>query len=249
MPETPAILVETVGTTRHLRLNRPDKRNAVSSGMYVTLESELRVADIDDSVTSVIISGEGSDFTAGNDLADFLDDPPLGPDAPVLRFLAALTEVGVPLIAAVHGHAVGIGATMLLHCDFAVADRTAVLSFPFVRLGVVPEAASSLLLPRAVGPKLAASLLLTGEPLAAAAALEVGLLTSVVQPGHAPAAAMAIAERLAALPREAVRATRRLLHAPEETTRERLDREAVVFAERLRSPEFRTLAAKVLGQD
>src|SRR5690606_18083355 len=132
---------------------------------------------------------------------------------------------------AVHGHAVGIGATMLLHCDFAVADKTAVLSFPFVRLGVVPEAASSLLLPRAVGPKLAASLLLMGEPLGAAAALEVGLLTSVVEPGHAPAAARAIAAKLAALPREAVRATRRLLHAPEETTRERIDREAAIFAE------------------
>lgn len=248
MNETPAVLVDTVGSTRRLRLNRPEKLNAVTAAMYVELEAALRDADADASVTSVVISGEGSAFTSGNDLADFLDDPPVGPDAPVMRFLAALTEVEVPLIAAVHGHAVGIGATMLLHCDFAVADRTAVLSFPFVRLGVVPEAASSRLLPRAVGPKLAASLLLTGEPLAAAAALEVGLLTSVVEPGHAPAAAMAIADRLAALPREAVRATRRLLHAPEETTRERMDREAAVFADRLRSTEFRTLAAKALGQ-
>ncbi len=249
MRESQDILVETDGTTRLLRFNRPDKRNAITTAMYVALEAELRAADADPGITAVIFSGEGGAFTAGNDLVDFLSDPSIGPDAPVLRFLRALVEVEVPLIAAVHGHAVGVGATMLLHCDFAIADETAVLSFPFVRLGLVPEAASSLLLPRAVGPKLAASLLLTGEPLAAAAALEVGILTSVVERGHAPAAAMTIAARLAALPREAVRATRRLLHAPEETTSARIDREAAVFGERLGSAEFQALAAKALGRD
>lgn len=242
------ILVETAGTTRILRFNRPEKRNAFTTAMYATLTEQLRIADADPEITSVVVLGEGAAFTAGNDLVDFLAEPPTGMDAPVMQFLLALTEVEVPLIAAVHGHAVGIGATMLLHCDFAVADETAVLSFPFVRLGLVPEAASSLLLPRAVGPKLAASLLLTGEPLAAGAALEAGILTSVVAPGRAADAAMGIAAKLAALPREAVRASRRLLHAPEETTRERLEREAAIFIERLGSADFHAIAATILGR-
>jgi len=240
------LVAETIGSTRLLRFNRPEKRNAVTASMYEELDRQLREADADAAIAAVVLTGEGAAFTAGNDLEDFLDSPPIGADAPVLRFLRSLVEVEVPIIAAVHGHAVGIGTTMLLHCDFAVADESAVLSLPFVRLGLVPEAASSLLLPRAVGPKLAASLLLTGEPLAAAAALEVGLLTSVVAPGHALDAALAIATKLGALPREAVRATRRLLHGPEEPTLARIEREATVFAERLGSAEFRALAERVL---
>jgi len=242
-----AILVTTEGAVRHLRFNRPEKRNAFTHAMYARLADELRAADEDPAVAAVVLSGEGPAFTAGNDLRDFLADPPRDESSPVFRFLRALHEVQVPLIAAVQGNAVGIGATMLLHCDFAIADETAVLSYPFVSLGVVPEAASSLLLPRAAGPKLAASLLLLGERVAARAALDSGLLTEVVEPGRALDAARSIAARLATLPHEAVRATRSLLHAPDEPVPARFTREAGRFVERLGSDEFRKLAARALG--
>lgn len=241
-----AILVTTEGTTRHLRFNRPDKRNAFTHAMYQRLADELRSADADPAVTAVILSGEGPSFAAGNDLGDFLADPPRDESAPVFQFLRAIHEVRVPVIAAVQGNAVGIGATMLLHCDFAIADETAVLSYPFVGLGVVPEAASSLLLPRSAGPKLAASLLLLGERIAAGAALDAGLLTEVVEPGRALDAARTIATRLATLPREAVRATRSLLHAADEPVAERFGREAALFVERLGSAEFQELASRAL---
>jgi len=243
-----AIQVTTEGSTRHLRFARPEKRNAFTHAMYARLADELRTADADAAITAVVFSGEGPAYQAGNDLGDFLADPPRDEDAAVFRFLRALHEVEVPLIAAVHGDAVGIGATMLLHCDFAVADETAVLSFPFVRLGVVPEAASSMLLPRSAGPKLAASLLLLGERIAARAALDVGLLTEVVERGRALDSARRIAERLATLPRESVRTTRALLHAAEEPVPARFSREAARFVERLESAEFRELAARALGR-
>ncbi len=240
--------ISTVGTTRRIVLNRPEKRNALTREMYAALSTGIREADADESVAAVVISGEGKGFCAGNDLADFLDQLPLDEPSPVLQFLSTLLDVRVPLIAAVHGSCVGIGATMLLHCDFAVADETAVLSFPFVALGLVPEAASSLLLPRVAGARLAAELLLLGQPIAARAALDAGLLTSVAPDGGHVAAALALAERLGALPREALRSTRELLHAPDEPPADRIRREAARFAERLGSPEFIELAKRALGR-
>jgi len=242
------VRIETSGATRRIVLARPDKRNALTRAMYETLCTAIREADADPGIAAVVISGEGRSFCAGNDLVDFLHDPPTGEDSSVFRFLRALVEVRVPLIAAIHGDCVGIGATMLLHCDFAVADETAVLSYPFVSLGVVPEAASSLLLPRVAGTRLAADLLLLGRPASARAALEAGLLTNVVPAGGHVDAALALANRLAALPREAVRATRALLHAPEETTSERMRREAAIFVELLGLPEFAELASRALGR-
>ena len=246
MSDNDVVRVETSGAIQRIILDRPAKRNALTSGMYETLSRAIRDADADPSIAAVVISGEGMAFCAGNDLVEFLQDPPTGEDSAVFRFLRTLVEVEVPLIAAVHGDCVGIGATMLLHCDFAVADESAVLSFPFVALGVVPEAASSLLLPRVAGTRLAADLLLLGQPLSARGALESGLLTNVVPVGRHVDAALALALRLAALPREAVRATRRLLHAPEEPVLERMRREAAVFVERLGSREFAELAKRAL---
>ncbi len=249
MSDTDLLEIGTRGSrTRRIVLNRPEKRNALTRDMYSALSDAIREADADETVTSVIISGAGKGFCAGNDLADFLEDPPTGEDSPVFRFLTTLLEVRVPLIAAVHGNCVGIGATMLLHCDFAVADETAVLSFPFVALGVVPEAASSLLLPRVAGSRLAAELLLLGSPIAANAALDAGLLTGIAPAGGHVDAANAIADRLAGLPREAVRATRALLHAADESPADRMRREAALFVERLASPEFAELALRVLGR-
>jgi len=249
MSDTDLVEIGTHGSsTRRIVLNRPEKRNALTRGMYAALSEAIRDADADPSVTSVVISGEGKGFCAGNDLADFLEDPPTGEDSPVFRFLTTLVEVRVPLIAAVHGNCVGIGATMLLHCDLAVADETAVLSYPFVALGVVPEAASSLLLPRVAGARLAADLLLLGRPIAANAALDAGLLTGIAPAGGHVDAANAIADRLARLPREAVRATRGLLHTADEAPADRMRREATLFVERLASPEFQELARRALGR-
>ncbi|MBO9578335.1 MAG: enoyl-CoA hydratase/isomerase family protein [Microbacteriaceae bacterium] len=248
MSENELVQVREVGAARHIVLNRPEKRNALTRAMYATAADALLAADADPGVAAVVISGEGKAFCAGNDLLDFLDEPPTGEDSPVLRFLRALVEVRVPLVAAVHGSCVGIGATMLLHCDFAVADDTAVLSFPFARLGLVPEAASSLLLPRIAGSRLAAELLLLGQSIGADAALQAGLLSSVVATGTQVPSAFAVAERLAALPRDAVRATRELLHAPDEPPLDRIRREADRFVERLASPEFAELARRALGR-
>jgi len=242
------VRISTSGATRLIVLDRPDKRNALTRAMYATLSEAIREADADESIASVVLSGEGKGFCAGNDLVDFLEDPPTGEDSSVFRFLRTLIEVRVPLIAAVHGDCVGIGATMLLHCDFVVADESAVLSFPFVALGLVPEAASSLLLPRIAGQRLAAELLLLGQPVASRAALEAGLLTNVVPAGGQVHAALALASRLAALPREAVRATRGLLHTPDEAPADRMRREADLFVERLASPEFAELAKRALGR-
>lgn len=244
--DTDLVRVRTSGATRHVVLDRPDKRNALTRDMYVRLADAIREADADPSIACVILSGEGKAFCAGNDLDDFLQDPPTGEDAPAFQFLRTLIDVQVPIVAAVHGNCVGIGATMLLHCDFAVADETTVLSFPFVTLGLVPEAASSLLLARIAGPRLAADLLLLGQPVSARAALEVGLLTSVSPRGEHLHAALALADRLAALPREALRASRALLHAPDEPVLDRMRREAAVFVERLGSPEFAELAKRAL---
>lgn len=246
MSDTDLVRISTTGATRRIVLDRPNKRNALTREMYETLTAAIRDADADPAIAAVVISGAGMAFCAGNDLVEFLQDPPTGEDSAVFRFLRTLVEVHVPLIAAVHGSCVGIGATMLLHCDFAVADETAVLSFPFVSLGVVPEAASSLLLPRIAGTRLATDLLLLGQPASARAALEAGLLTNVVPSGGHVDAALALGRRLAALPREAVRATRALLHAPEESTTERMRREAAIFVERLGSAEFAQLASRAL---
>lgn len=246
--DTTDITVTDEAGIRHVRLTRPAKRNALTRAMYEQLAAALREADADASIGAVLISGEGHAFCAGNDLVDFLANPPKGEDSAVFRFLMSLIEVRVPIVAAVHGQAVGIGATMLLHCDFAVADETAVLSYPFVPLGLVPEAGSSLLLPQIAGSKLAARLLYLGEPIGAREALEAGLVTSVVAPGEQLDAARHLAGKVAALPRDAVRSTRALIRGPEETTVERIRREAAVFVERLGSPEFAEQAQRFLGR-
>lgn len=248
MSDSEYVRISTSGATRQIVLDRPEKRNALTRDMYATLSNAIRDADADMAISSVVISGEGKGFCAGNDLVDFIQDPPTGEDSEVFQFLRTLVEVQVPLIAAVHGNCVGIGATMLLHCDFAAADESTVLSFPFVSLGLAPEAASSLLLPRIAGQRLAADLLLLGQPVSARAALEVGLLTSVTPLGGHVDAALALADRLAALPRESVRVTRGLLHAPEEPTMDRMRREAQLFIERLGSAEFAELAKRAMGR-
>ena len=240
MPDTataPADLAVALdGGVLHLALDRPAKKNAITRAMYAALADALGRAAGDPGVRAVVLSGRGGVFTAGNDLGDFLLDPPTGTDSPVFRFLRAASTFPKPLLAAVDGPAVGIGTTVLLHCDLAYAAPDARFKLPFVDLGLVPEAASSLLLPRAVGPMRAAGWLLFGEAFSAADALAAGLVNEVV--ADPTARALERARTLAAKPPEAVRLTKALLRRADATAvRETMAVEGEHFTERLVSPE------------
>ena len=221
----------------HLALNRPEKKNALTRAMYGTLADALTEAATDASVRVVVLSGRGGVFTAGNDLGDFMMDPPTGPDSPVFRFLSAAVGFPKPLVAAVEGAAIGIGTTILLHCDLAYAGPNALFKMPFVDLGLVPEAASSLLLPRLAGSLRAAELLLLGEAFSAEEAHRIGLVNAVVE-GDVTEHALGRARTLAQKPPSAVRQTKALLRrATADAVGETIAHEGRLFVERLGSPE------------
>jgi len=183
-----------------LTFNRVDKKNSITRDMYSALANGVEQAQADAAVRVVVIQGHETIFSAGNDIADFLHQPPSGQDSPVFRFLRAIATVDKPVVAAVAGPAVGIGTTLLFHCDLVYAGDNAAFSMPFVNLGLCPEAASSLLAPRMFGYHRAAEALLLGEPFFAEAALEVGLVNRVVPPTEVNAYAQAQARKLAAKP-------------------------------------------------
>jgi enoyl-CoA hydratase/carnithine racemase len=216
---------------------RPEKRNALTAAMYTQLAGAIRTAMQDEAVAALLISGQPGVFTAGNDLVDFLNDPPADESAPVFDFMFALAACDKPVVAAVTGPAVGIGTTLLLHCDLVYVGDDARLSLPFVQLALVPEFASSLLLPQLIGHARAAEKLLLGEPFGAADAVELGIANAVLPAAETLAHARAVAARFNTLPRGAVRATKLLLRAGQAAVQEAIRREARVFAERLRSPE------------
>lgn len=207
--------------------------------MYDALCAALAQAQADTTVRAVLVSGEGAGFSAGNDLNDFLGGMKFDGDNPIIRLLRALATFSKPLLAAVHGQTVGIGTTLLLHCDLVVAARTTVFSMPFVKLGLVPEAASSLLLPRLVGQQRAAELLLLGKPFDAATAHSMGLVNRVVEEADLLGEARALAQEIAAQPPAALLGARRLLRGDPAQVLARIDAEAKVFGERLQSEEFR----------
>lgn len=232
------VLVSRHDAVLHLRLNRPEKMNALTLEMYSVLADAMAEAADDESVHAIVFSGAGDHFTGGNDLRDFLDRPPAGEESPVLRFLHALDAAPKPLVAAVQGMAVGIGTTMLLHCDLVYGTEDAQLMMPFVQLGLVPEAGSSLLLPRRIGYPRAAEMLLLGEPMAGADAHAAGLLSDLVTDGPVEEHALAQAAKLAAMPERAVELSRELLRGTErEGVTERMEEEARLFVERLQSEE------------
>jgi enoyl-CoA hydratase/carnithine racemase len=231
-----------------LRLNRPEKRNAITFAMYESLCAALEAAQADEAVRVVLLSGEGAGFCAGNDLQDFLTGSEFTTQHPVLRLLRTLATFGKPLVAAVHGQVVGIGVTMLLHFDLVVAARTARFTMPFVALGLVPEAGSSLLLPRLVGQQRAAELLLLGTPCDAAAALGFGLVNRVVEENALLSEARSLAEALARQPPGALAATRRLLRGDAGEILARIEEEARIFGAQLRSQEFQTRIRAVLAR-
>ena len=230
-----------------ITLNRPERRNAITVAMYAALAAAIEDAAANSAIRLITIEGQGEDFTAGNDLGDFLQampDPGSGEDIPVWRLLRALARNQVPIAAAVHGNAVGIGTTMLFHCDFVLAEEGCRFVMPFVDLGLVPEAASSLLFPRLAGRRRAARHLLLGEPFGAAEALDMGLASHVVPRGNLKGMLAALAKSLLAKPPEALRQTQRLLRreATDEIL-ERMELENGHFAERLQSDEVKQAIA------
>jgi len=231
-----------------LRLNRPEKRNAITFAMYQRLAAELHAALDDSAVRAVLLSGAGTSFSAGNDLNDFLTGPEFTSAHPVMDLLRTLASFDKPLVAAVHGPTIGIGVTLLLHCDLVVAAQGTQLIMPFVALGLVPEAGSSLLLPRLVGQQRAAELLLLGQPLDTVEAQRLGLVNRVVEPDKLLEEARSLAQRLAQQPVDALRATKRLLRGDAAELLARIEAEAQVFAARLKSEEFRTQVRAVLAK-
>jgi enoyl-CoA hydratase/carnithine racemase len=231
-----------------LRFDRPEKRNAITHRMYQALAAGLHAARVDEAVRVVLLSGAGASFCAGNDLNDFVSGPPFTSAHPVMDVLRTLATFDKPLVAAVHGPTVGIGVTLLLHCDLVVAAQGTQLIMPFVALGLVPEAGSSLLLPQLVGQQRAAELLLLGEPLDAAAAARLGLVNRVVGADKLLDEARALARRLAGQPPEALRATRRLLRGDTAELLARIEAEAEVFGARLKSAEFLAQVRALLGK-
>jgi enoyl-CoA hydratase/carnithine racemase len=229
------------GPVRLIRMNRPDKKNALTLAMYEAMTEALQSANTDAAIRCVVIAGVPGAFSAGNDLQDFLDaakgsDPSA---RPAREFLPTLARFEKPLVAAVSGIAVGIGTTMLLHCDHVVAGTDARLATPFTSLGLVPEAASSLLAPRIMGHQRAFSLLVMGRPLNAEQAKEAGIVNTIVAPDQVDAEAMKAAREIAALPPGAVAASRRLMRGTPEEKLARLAEEGRIFTERLASPEAR----------
>jgi enoyl-CoA hydratase/carnithine racemase len=205
------ILVHAEAGVMTITLNRLERKNSVTSGMYAALADAIARAQEDASVRVVLIQGHETVFCAGNDIGDFLNQPPAGMDSPVFRFLRGIATFSKPLIASVCGPAVGIGTTMLFHCDLVYAGDNAAFSMPFANLGLCPEAASSLLVPQMLGYHRAAEALLLGEPFMAEAALEVGLVNRVLPPTEANTYANAQAKKLAAKPITSLVETKRLM--------------------------------------
>jgi enoyl-CoA hydratase/carnithine racemase len=235
------VRVERQGGLLGITLARPERRNAITVAMYAALAEAVEQAGQDPSIRVIAFRGEGEDFAAGNDLGDFLNALPRDmEDIPVWRLLRALARCETPIVAAVHGNCIGIGTTILLHCDLVVAEEGARFSMPFVDLGLVPEAASSLLLPRLAGRRRAARYLLLGEAFGVDEAEAIGLISHRAAPGHLEETLSGLIATLLAKPPEALRQTQRLLrHCSEGEILERMKIEGAVFAERLQSAEVK----------
>lgn len=236
---TDAILLERERGLLTLRLNRPDKKNALTRAMYSQLGEALQQADNDPEINAILITGSAECFTAGNDIADFIQEPPSDLDSPVFRFMRSLLECRKPVIAGVAGAAVGIGTTMLLHCDLVYISTDAKLRMPFVNLGLCPEFGSSLILPRLLGQAKAAELLLLGEAFTGEQAAAWGIATQALASGEAALAkAREVALRFETLAPEAVRISKQLMKAPDQALlRQVVEEEGKLFTQRLRSPE------------
>ncbi|HET7889745.1 MAG TPA: crotonase/enoyl-CoA hydratase family protein [Bradyrhizobium sp.] len=238
---TEHLTVTDKDAVRVIRLSRPEKKNAITQDMYRDMSAAIDSAQGNPSIRCLVLAGEPGAFTAGNDLEDFLKDGTSDTGAPrasnAIKFLHALAHNAKPIVAAVDGIAIGIGTTMLFHCDQVIASTRATFATPFIHLGLVPEGASSLLAPWLMGHQRAFSMLVMGHKLDAEEARSAGFVNKVVAPEALEAEADKVAHEIAALPAEAVAASRKLLkHAPEDLM-QRIDHESRLFGERMRSAE------------
>jgi enoyl-CoA hydratase/carnithine racemase len=230
-----------------LTINRLARKNSLTAVMYSALADAFEQAQTDDAVRVVVLQGDESIFSAGNDIADFLNTPPSGEDAPVFRFLRNIAAFPKPVVAAVCGPAVGIGTTMLFHCDLVYAGDNAAFSMPFVNLGLCAEGASSLLAPQMFGYHRAAEALLLGEAFYAEAALEVGLVNRVLPPSEANAYAQSVARKLAAKPLSSLVETKRLMKKSQQVqVLQTMSEEGAVFGRMLREPAAKEAFAAFL---
>lgn len=221
-----------------IRFNRPEKKNAITAAMYQTMADALTQAEIDPQVRVILFTGQEQIFTAGNDLEDFMQDPPTRDDHSVFQFMYAVARSTKPMIAAVSGAAIGIGTTLLMHCDLVYAADNAKFSMPFSQLGLCPEFASSLLLPQIAGPQRAAEKLMLGELFPAEEARDMGLVNKVLPLDQLPAFAQAQAAKLVALPASSLRATKRLMKGHQAAAIEaKMAEEIKDFSAMLSAPE------------
>lgn len=247
MTACPHINITREGAVLSVIFDRPEKKNALTGAMYSAATAALRQADKDPSIGAVFFAGAGGIFTAGNDLKDFLEASGEPGEFPAFTFIKTLAACETPLVAAIDGVAIGIGATMMLHCDLVYAAPGTVFRMAFVDLGLVPEAASSLLLPRRIGMAKAAEFLLLGEAFGAEEALRLGLINGIVPVSGLRNCAIERAERLAAKPRAALAATRRLMRGDAQDVQARIAEEARLFAIAMHSDEARAAFAAFLS--
>ncbi len=250
---TEHLIVSDEAATRIIRMNRPDKKNALTQTMYSDMADAIDSAKDNASIKCILISGGPDAFTAGNDLADFLKDgtstsDPAFRSSKAMVFLRALANNTKPLVAAVDGVAIGIGTTMLFHCDYVVAGEKARFATPFINLGLVPEGASSLLFPRTMGHQRAFATLVMGRSLTAQAGRDAGFVNDVVAAGQAESEARKIADEISALPQEAVALSRKLIKPAPAELIARIEEESALFGQRMKSQEaitaFKTFFAR-----
>ncbi|MBE7637643.1 enoyl-CoA hydratase [Sneathiella sp. P13V-1] len=229
--------VKTENGIQLITLNRPDKKNALLQEMYAVMADSLIAADDDPNIRVTVITGTADSFTSGNDLGDFLNNPAQNDETPVARFIRCLAEIKKPLIAAVNGLAVGVGTTMLMHCDLVYASTNAKFSLPFVNLALVPEASSSYLMPKMLGHQRASELLLLGEPFDAEKAQRYGVINEITSTEDLLPKAMEAAAKIALKAPEAVRLAKALLKNDQEAVLNQMNVESEVFRDRLHSAE------------
>ena len=235
------IIVTDEASTRTITMRRPEKKNTLTQDMYLAMSDAIDTAQQDPTIRCLILTGRSGVFTAGNDIADFLQAATASPDAERPKnsviFLQSLVQNAKPIIAAVDGIAIGIGTTMVLHCDYVIASTMATFSSPYIQYGLVPEGASSLIFPAMVGHQRAFATLVMGRAMNAEESRAAGFVNAVVPPGYAVTEAQKVAREICALPAEAVALSRRLLKLPTEDVVRRIDEEDRLFGVRMQSPE------------
>lgn len=238
---TDHLIVTDEGATRVIKLRRPEKKNALTLDMYRGMSAAIDTAQNNPDIRCLIITGGSGVFTSGNDLEEFIAMGTVSSEAArasdMTKFLYSLAHNTKPIIAAVDGVAIGIGTTMLLHCDYVLASTAATFQTPFLQLGLVPEGASSLLLPATIGHQRAFAMLVMGRTMTAAEAHIAGFVNVVVSPGHTEVEAHKVAREICRLPAEAVAISRKLIRTPPEDLTRRIDQEAHIFGERMSSKE------------